>query len=278
MTHTVKGAWIDRRGRRHNFTMQSDTTDRSIIKEMIQAQYPCDYNKPGQGVVINAVMADQDAAAARSEAHELKVAEQHARWEQSAREDREKYGKATSGTISGGQTINGNNYSTASDGFERNAAVDAAGDALIGLTGAAIGFTARGLWAGAKGLNNLAKEAEEEQKIEEAAIKAKGKEAWDEYQKKQVQQQRIFWHLGLGSVSCMIPGLGLVIYMLGLGPYWGNKAGDAICNKSGIKNKFAKYAIIGALMVPVGIPVGAMTHMAITSMLGIHPTGQTQSN
>lgn len=63
--HTVKGAWFDKSGRRHNVQFQADTTDRGTLKDMIRAQYPCDDTKAGNGVIINAVMADQVAAANR---------------------------------------------------------------------------------------------------------------------------------------------------------------------------------------------------------------------
>ena len=60
--HTVKGAWTDKSGRRHNFQFQADTTDRATLKDIVREQYPCDPTKAGGGVIINAVMADQVAA------------------------------------------------------------------------------------------------------------------------------------------------------------------------------------------------------------------------
>lgn len=53
--HTVKGAWFDKSGRRHNVEFQADTTDRATLKDTIRAQYPCDTTKAGRGVQLNYV-------------------------------------------------------------------------------------------------------------------------------------------------------------------------------------------------------------------------------
>jgi len=45
----VKGAWTDRNGRRHNFEIQTDSADRSLIKDIVESQYPA------ERVVINSV-------------------------------------------------------------------------------------------------------------------------------------------------------------------------------------------------------------------------------
>ena len=47
--YNCKGVWYDRRGTRHNFEIESDRTDRSFIKELVEARYPTDR------VVINNV-------------------------------------------------------------------------------------------------------------------------------------------------------------------------------------------------------------------------------
>ena len=58
--HTVKGAWFDKSGRRHNVEFQADTTDRGTLKDMIRAQYPCDTTKAGNGVQLNYVGNSED--------------------------------------------------------------------------------------------------------------------------------------------------------------------------------------------------------------------------
>jgi len=141
------------------------------------------------------------------------------------------------------------------------------------LAASALGFLGAGLWAGVKGIGNAISEAGDEIEEEEAKIKAQGKDAWEAYQKKDSRNQRIFWFLSLGSLSCLVPALGMMIYMFGFGPYWGNKAGDAICKKKGIENKFVKYILIGVLMIPVGMPVGIISHTIICNSLGINPAG-----
>ena len=47
--YNCKGAWYDRQGRRHNFEIESDRSERSFIKELVEALYPTDR------VVINNV-------------------------------------------------------------------------------------------------------------------------------------------------------------------------------------------------------------------------------
>ena len=49
MIHICSGAWYDSKGRRHNFTIESDRAERSFITELVQARYPANR------VVINSV-------------------------------------------------------------------------------------------------------------------------------------------------------------------------------------------------------------------------------
>ena len=42
MTFICKGAWIDSKGRRHNFEIESDRAERSFIKELVEARYPAE--------------------------------------------------------------------------------------------------------------------------------------------------------------------------------------------------------------------------------------------
>ena len=134
---------------------------------------------------------------------------------------------------------------------------------------------AKGIWGGIKQANEWSKEAEIEERQKEIELKVQGQGAWEKHKQKEIRTQRIFWFALLGSISCIIPPLGLIIYMFGFGPYWGNKAANRIGKN--INNKLLKYILIGALMIPVGMTTGAFTHMAITSLLGIHPTGQSDN-
>jgi hypothetical protein len=43
------GAWIDSKGRRHNFEIESDRAERSYITELVEAMYPA------EKVIINSV-------------------------------------------------------------------------------------------------------------------------------------------------------------------------------------------------------------------------------
>ncbi len=47
--HTCSGAWIDSKGRRHNFEIESDRAERSYITELVEAMYPA------EKVIINSV-------------------------------------------------------------------------------------------------------------------------------------------------------------------------------------------------------------------------------
>lgn len=49
MTFICKGAWIDSKGRRHNFEIESDRAERSFITELVEARYPA------HKVIINSV-------------------------------------------------------------------------------------------------------------------------------------------------------------------------------------------------------------------------------
>ena len=47
--HICSGAWIDSRGRRHNFEIESDRAERSYIADLVEALYPA------EKVIINSV-------------------------------------------------------------------------------------------------------------------------------------------------------------------------------------------------------------------------------
>ena len=99
--HTVKGAWFDKSGRRHDVKFQADTTDRGILKEMIQAQYPCDHTKAGNGVQINYVGGDEIAANERRRAFQER--------QESLRQDvttAADYNQNSSGNDSGRDVVN----------------------------------------------------------------------------------------------------------------------------------------------------------------------------
>jgi len=263
MSHTVQFAWHDSKGRRHTDSFQSDTADRSVNTEIIKSRYPA------KRVTILGVMRDNQELERRREAHREYIKENNAAREKQIQDMRDRGGQMTSGTISGTTKT-----------FERNPLTDAAGTALVGLTGAALGFAARGLWKGGKlgvkgigvcasaareGINQAADEAE----AAEQAAKDAGPKAYAAYQKQQNENFRIASFIGLGSLSAFVPGLGVVIYSMGFGPYWGNKAGDAICKKNNITNKWAKMALIGTLMIPVGIPVGMLSFAAVDRVVDV---------
>lgn len=42
MIFNVKGRWTDFRGRSHNFTMQSDSADRDLIRQLVESRYPAE--------------------------------------------------------------------------------------------------------------------------------------------------------------------------------------------------------------------------------------------
>ena len=265
MTHTVKAAWHDSRGRRHNISLQTDTADRRVIKEIIEAQYPA------TRVTILGVMADQEEIAERNARHAEYVQTQRDRNQQWIENQRSQYGQSNSGTISGGSNFNGEHYTNASDDDHYGGANTAA---LWALGAGATVLTAKGLWWGGKtifrGLSAGAgaiQEGMDEAAAEEQAAKDAGGEVYAAYQRKQQKNRRISSFLGLGALSAFIPGLGVAIYTLGFGPYWGNKAGDAICKKKGITNRWAKMALIGTLMIPVGMPVGMMSFIMIDKVV-----------
>lgn len=271
MTHTVKAAWHDSRGRRHNISLQTDTADRRVIKEIIEAQYPA------TRVTILGVMAgeydqyEQYGVEARNSRHAEQLQAQREREQQWIEKQRTQYGQSNSGTISGGSNFDGEYYSDASDDDHYGGANTAA---LWALGAGATVLTAKGLWWGGKtifrGLSAGAgaiQEGMDEAAAEEQAAKDAGGEVYAAYQRKQQKNRRISSFLGLGALSAFIPGLGVAIYTLGFGPYWGNKAGDAICKKKGITNRWAKMALIGTLMIPVGMPVGMMSFIMIDKVV-----------
>ena len=269
MAHTVKFAWHDSRGRRHTDSFQSDTADRRVITEIIESRYPA------SRVTILGVMADQEAIAERNARHAEYVQAQRDRNQQWQETQRANHGQSNSGTISGGTNINGEHYTNASDDDHYGGANTAA---LWALGAGATVLTAKGLWWGGKtafkgiswGVSSASgaiKEGMDEAAAEEQAAKDAGPEAYAAYEKKQTKNLRIGTFLGLGTLSALVPGLGVAIYTLGFGPYWGNKAGDAICKKKGITNKWAKMALIGALMVPVGMPVGMLSFAAVNGVV-----------
>ena len=47
--YNCKGAWYDRQGRRHNFEIESDRSERSFIIELVESRYPA------KNVVVNNV-------------------------------------------------------------------------------------------------------------------------------------------------------------------------------------------------------------------------------
>lgn len=49
MIFDCKGAWIDDHGRRHNFQIESDRSDRAFITQLVEARYPA------KKVIINSV-------------------------------------------------------------------------------------------------------------------------------------------------------------------------------------------------------------------------------
>lgn len=100
--HTVKGAWFDSSGRRHNVKFQADTTDRGTLKDMIRAQYPCDPTKAGNGVQINYVGNDQDAAEERRRAFQ----EQQESYRQDLTSSSDYDQGSSAGNISGRDLVN----------------------------------------------------------------------------------------------------------------------------------------------------------------------------
>ena len=153
------------------------------------------------------------------------------------------------------------------------------GDALVDITKGGIALLGRGLFKGgksvARGLNNSMKELDEETKIEaektrlkEEELKANG--GWEKYRRKQIRNERIGWHLGLGTLSCVFPALGIYIFTLGFGPYWGNKVGNSLTKN--VNNSFLKWTLILTLMAPIGIPVGAITGGLVYKIVGIEYT------
>tara|TARA_B100001057_G_C22721897_1_gene900063 strand:+ start:750 stop:1217 length:468 start_codon:yes stop_codon:yes gene_type:complete len=101
MNHTVKFAWHDSRGRRHNDSLQSPTADRRVIKEMIEAKYPA------SRVTVLGVMADQQEIAERNSRHSEYVQAQRDRNQQWIETQHQNHGRINSGNISGGATLNG---------------------------------------------------------------------------------------------------------------------------------------------------------------------------
>jgi|11BtaG_2_1085332.scaffolds.fasta_scaffold105703_1 hypothetical protein len=49
MYYDCSGAWIDSRGRRHNFNIESDRSERSFIEDLVESMYPA------EKVIINSV-------------------------------------------------------------------------------------------------------------------------------------------------------------------------------------------------------------------------------
>mgnify|MGYP006242809355 CR=1 FL=1 len=141
MTHTVKAAWHDSRGRRHNISLQTDTADRRVIKEIIEAQYPA------SRVTILGVMADQEEIAERNARHAEYVQAQRDRNQQWIETQRQNHGQINSGNVSGGSNINGEYYSDASDDDHYGGTNTAA---LWALGAGATVLTAKGLWWGGK--------------------------------------------------------------------------------------------------------------------------------
>tara|TARA_B100000683_G_scaffold272235_1_gene314974 strand:+ start:1365 stop:1838 length:474 start_codon:yes stop_codon:yes gene_type:complete len=141
MTHTVKAAWHDSRGRRHNIYLQTDTADRRIIEEIIQEQYPA------SRVTILSVMRDQQEIAERNARHSEYVQAQRDRNQQWIENQRSNYGQINSGNVSAGSNFNGEHYTYASDDKHYGGANTAA---LWALGAGATVLTAKGLWWGGK--------------------------------------------------------------------------------------------------------------------------------
>ena len=49
MSYDCSGAWIDSRGRRHSFEVESDRSERRFIEELVEAMYPA------EKVIVNSV-------------------------------------------------------------------------------------------------------------------------------------------------------------------------------------------------------------------------------
>tara|TARA_Y100001935_G_scaffold57479_1_gene48055 strand:- start:484 stop:1332 length:849 start_codon:yes stop_codon:yes gene_type:complete len=276
MSNTIKFAWHDHTGRRHRDSFQSDTKQRSVIEARIHAMYPAKrvtiLSIEGNGMdgqqrdLVDGLYGAQNRENGRIQREKV------AQWQETQRQN---HGQINSGTISGGSNINGEHYTDASDSDHYGGTNTAA---LWALGAGATVLTAKGLWWGGKtafkgiswgvsSASGVIKEGMDEAAAEEQAAKNAGPEAYAAYEKKQSRNLRIGTFLGLGTLSAIIPGLGVAIYTLGFGPYWGNKAGDAICKKKGITNKWAKMALIGALMVPVGMPVGMLSFAAVNGVV-----------